>query len=84
MATVRFDPNVDLIVFLLAILKAVFSYLPKAPDWPGERIEYLLEDVQPLAIIANKDDYKNVLQKSYNLNHLKRLAMMIETKSRKI
>ena len=59
MATVRFDPNVDLIVSLLAILKAGFSYLPIAPDWPVERIEYLLEDAKPMAIITNKNDYKN-------------------------
>ena len=56
---VRFDPNVDLIVSLLAILKAGFSYLPIAPDWPKERIEYLLADSNPLAILTNKEDYKN-------------------------
>ena len=59
MVAVRFDPNVDLIVSLLAILKAGFSYLPIAPDWPKERIEYLLEDAKPLAILTNKTDYKN-------------------------
>ena len=59
LVAVRFDPNVDLIVSLLAILKAGFSYLPIAPDWPVERIEYLLEDAKPLAIITNKNDYKN-------------------------
>ena len=59
MIAVRFDPNVDLIISLLAILKAGFSYLPIAPDWPVERIEYLLEDAKPLAILTNKDDYKN-------------------------
>ena len=59
LVAVRFDPNVDLIVSLLAILKAGFSYLPIAPDWPVERIEYLLEDSKPLAIITNKNDYKN-------------------------
>ena len=61
MIAVRFDPNVDLIVSLLAILKAGFSYLPIAPDWPKERIEYLLEDAKPLAILSNKTDYKNDL-----------------------
>ena len=57
LVAVRFDPNVDLIVSLLAILKAGFSYLPIAPDWPDERIEYLLEDAKPLAILTNKNDY---------------------------
>ena len=59
MVAVRFDPNVDLIVSLLAILKAGFSYLPIAPDWPVERIQYLLEDSKPLAIVTNKNDYIN-------------------------
>ena len=49
----------DLIVSLLAILKAGFSYLPIAPDWPEERIEYLLQDAKPLAILTNKKDYNN-------------------------
>ena len=49
----------DLIISLLAILKAGFSYLPIAPDWPQERIEYLLEDAKPLAILTNKRDYTN-------------------------
>ena len=53
LVAVRFDPDVDLIVSLLAILKAGFSYLPIAPDWPKERIEYLLEDAKPLAILTN-------------------------------
>ena len=47
----------DLIVSLLAILKAGFSYLPIAPDWPDDRIEYLLEDAKPLGILTNKNDY---------------------------
>ena len=55
----RFDPNIDLIASLLAILKAGFSYLPIAPDWPVERIEYLLSDAKPFAILTNKEDYKN-------------------------
>ena len=59
MVAVRFDPSVDLIVSLLAILKAGFSYLPIAPDWPIERIQYLLEDSKPLAIVTNKNDYIN-------------------------
>ena len=49
----------DLIVSLLAILKAGFSYLPVAPDWPEERIEYLIKDAKPRAILTNKKDYNN-------------------------
>ena len=80
MVAVRFDPNVDLIMSLLAIIKAGFSYLPIAPDWPKERIEYLLEDSKPLAILTNKTDYKNdaieiisfssIETKHYNENNL--------------
>ena len=55
---VRFDPNIDLIVTLLGILKAGFCYLPIAPDWPEDRIEYLLQDAKPSCIITNKTDYQ--------------------------
>ena len=33
--------------------------MPISPDWPLERIEYLLHDAKPIVILTNKKDYKN-------------------------
>ena len=57
LVAVRFDPNVDLIISLLAILKSGLSYLPISPDWPEDRIEYLVKDAKPLCILSNKSDF---------------------------
>ncbi|MBF6031871.1 amino acid adenylation domain-containing protein [Pseudomonas sp. P155] len=42
----------DLLVALLAILKAGAGYVPIDPDYPAERIAYLLQDSDPIAVLA--------------------------------
>ncbi|NOU49090.1 amino acid adenylation domain-containing protein [Pseudoalteromonas sp. JBTF-M23] len=37
--------NVDMVVTLLAILKAGCAYVPIDPDYPADRIEYIIKDV---------------------------------------
>ncbi|MFC4125877.1 non-ribosomal peptide synthase/polyketide synthase [Nocardia rhizosphaerae] len=45
----------ELVVALLAVLKAGGGYLPIDPNYPADRIEYLLDDARPLCAIANAD-----------------------------
>ena len=40
------DRSVDMVIGLLAILKAGAAYLPLDPDYPEHRIAYMLEDAQ--------------------------------------
>ena len=42
----RFLPNLDLIITLLAISKAGLAYLPMALDWPQGRLELLIDEVK--------------------------------------
>ncbi|MDT3313478.1 amino acid adenylation domain-containing protein [Pseudomonas sp. rhizo66] len=42
----------DMLVALLAILKAGAGYVPIDPDYPAERIAYLLHDSEPIAVLA--------------------------------
>jgi arthrofactin-type cyclic lipopeptide synthetase B len=42
----------DMLVALLAILKAGAGYVPIDPDYPAERIAYLLQDSDPIAVLA--------------------------------
>ncbi|PND33703.1 hypothetical protein C1I89_14735 [Achromobacter pulmonis] len=43
----------DLIVAILATLKAGGAYLPLDPDYPAQRLAYLLQDAQPTVILAH-------------------------------
>lgn len=47
--------SVDLIVALLAVLKSGAAYLPLDPTYPESRLEYLLEDAAPVAIVSSPE-----------------------------
>jgi nonribosomal peptide synthetase DhbF len=44
--------STDMVVGLLAILKAGAAYLPLDPDYPAERLAYILRDAQPACVIT--------------------------------
>jgi amino acid adenylation domain-containing protein len=43
--------SVELVVALLAVLKAGGAYLPVDPDLPAERVRYLLADAEPVLVL---------------------------------
>ena len=43
----------EMIVGLLAILKAGAAYLPLDPDQPAERLAYMLQDAQPACVLTS-------------------------------
>ncbi|ASS75853.1 non-ribosomal peptide synthetase [Tumebacillus algifaecis] len=52
--------SLDMIVGLLAVLKAGGTYLPLDPDYPAERIAFMLADTQPICMIANTQVLENL------------------------
>ncbi|HEY9330755.1 MAG TPA: amino acid adenylation domain-containing protein [Streptomyces sp.] len=48
--------SVELIVSLLAVLKAGAAYLPLDPEYPMERITYMLRDADPVCVITDRAD----------------------------
>jgi amino acid adenylation domain-containing protein len=46
------ERSVEMIVALLATLKAGGAYLPLDPNYPAERLAFMLEDAQPLVVLA--------------------------------
>ncbi|MEO8383507.1 MAG: amino acid adenylation domain-containing protein [Acidobacteriota bacterium] len=49
------ERNADLIVGMLAILKAGGSYVPLDPSYPRERLAWMLEDCAPVALLIQSD-----------------------------
>jgi tyrocidine synthetase-3 len=46
------DRSVEMITAVLAILKAGSAYLPIDPDYPGERIKYILKDSNAVVLLT--------------------------------
>ncbi|WP_343310886.1 amino acid adenylation domain-containing protein [Bacillus atrophaeus] len=44
--------SLDMVVGLLAVLKAGAAYLPLDPDYPSERLAFMLSDAQPVCVIT--------------------------------
>ncbi|WP_109034863.1 non-ribosomal peptide synthetase [Streptomyces rubrogriseus] len=48
--------SLDAVVSMLAVLKTGAAYLPIDPDYPAERITYMLDDARPALILAEPVD----------------------------
>jgi amino acid adenylation domain-containing protein/FkbM family methyltransferase len=58
------NPSVETIMSILAILKAGAAYVPIDPEYPGDRITFILNDTQASLAISNGDNIVK-LQKPY-------------------
>ncbi|HVV14352.1 non-ribosomal peptide synthetase [Amycolatopsis sp.] len=48
---VRQDRSLDLIVSLLAVVRAGGAYLPLDPSYPVERLDFMIEDASPVVVL---------------------------------
>ncbi|MCY8864481.1 non-ribosomal peptide synthetase DhbF [Bacillus spizizenii] len=52
--------SLEMAVGLLAVLKAGAAYLPLDPDYPADRIAFMLEDAQPAFFMTNTKAAENI------------------------
>ncbi|WP_459503144.1 amino acid adenylation domain-containing protein [Bacillus sp. C1] len=53
MVALAMPRSLDMVVSLLAVLKAGAGYLPLDPDYPSDRISYMLSDAKPICMLTN-------------------------------
>jgi amino acid adenylation domain-containing protein len=54
------ERSLDMVVGLLGILKAGGAYLPLDPDYPGDRLEFMLDDAQ-VSVLLTQSQWLNSL-----------------------
>ncbi|MER5363289.1 amino acid adenylation domain-containing protein, partial [Streptomyces sp. NPDC002785] len=54
LVAVCMERSADLIVALLAVLKAGGAYVPIDPEYPADRIAYVLDDARPAAVLTTR------------------------------
>ena len=50
---IMIDRSVEMLVSMLAVMKAGAAYVPVDPEYPGKRIEYILQDCEARLLISN-------------------------------
>ncbi|NHR08872.1 AMP-binding protein, partial [Chromobacterium haemolyticum] len=55
LVAVALPRSIDLVVALLAVLKAGGAYLPIDLDYPAERIAFMLADAQPAVVLSRSE-----------------------------
>ncbi|MFI8709486.1 amino acid adenylation domain-containing protein [Bacillus sp. NPDC077411] len=53
MVALAMPRSLEMVVSLLAVLKAGGGYLPLDPDYPSDRIAFMLNDAEPTCVITN-------------------------------
>ena len=60
------ERSIDMIIAILAVLKAGAAYVPVDPNYPGERINFILEDTGASLVVSSKLS-SNKIKTSANL-----------------
>ncbi|MBN3754905.1 amino acid adenylation domain-containing protein [Paraburkholderia sp. Tr-20389] len=55
------ERSIEMVVALFGVLKAGAAYLPVDPDYPAERIAYLLDDARPAVVLTQRALYARVV-----------------------
>jgi len=70
---------VEMIIGILGILKSGGAYLPIDPEYPQERIDYMLKDSNAKIIVGNRHASSEIHHSSFIIHHSSHLAYIIYT-----
>ncbi|MDN3460499.1 amino acid adenylation domain-containing protein [Rhodococcus sp. APC 3903] len=71
--------SVDLIIAVVAVMEAGAAYLPVDPDYPQERIEFMIRDAHPALLLVNSDDTHQALDISVATMSVTSISELDET-----
>ena len=71
--------SAEMVVSMLAVLKAGAAYLPIDPDYPADRIEYMLNDAQPLLVMTSKEAIADIEREIGPIDMLVNVAGVLRT-----
>ncbi|MFD8788833.1 amino acid adenylation domain-containing protein, partial [Kitasatospora sp. NPDC059599] len=60
LVAVRLDRSTDLVIALLAVLKAGGAYLPIDPDYPTDRVTHMLDDARPTLLLTTGTTHTDI------------------------
>ncbi|HVS80634.1 MAG TPA: amino acid adenylation domain-containing protein [Pyrinomonadaceae bacterium] len=63
------ERSLDMAVGILGILKSGAAYLPLDPDYPKERLAFMLDDARPALVVTNADLEKGLGRKFHRQDH---------------
>jgi tyrocidine synthetase-3 len=73
------ERSVEMIIGILGILKSGGAYLPIAPDYPQERIDYMLKDSGAKILLTELPEGHKLHHSSFIIHHCNSLAYVIYT-----
>ncbi|MCX6582110.1 MAG: amino acid adenylation domain-containing protein [Candidatus Aminicenantes bacterium] len=76
---VMMERSIDLIIGIMGILKSGAAYLPIHPDYPQERIDYMLKDSAAKTLLTAAECVFNFHHSSFIIHHSNHLAYIIYT-----
>jgi amino acid adenylation domain-containing protein len=79
LVAIMLDRSPEMIVALLAIVKAGGAYLPLDPDYPAARLEFMLADSQARVLITTDARYASLVQSIEQARAQNPEAMLVST-----
>ncbi|MFA0814021.1 non-ribosomal peptide synthetase, partial [Microbulbifer epialgicus] len=61
------SPSLEVIISLLGVLKSGAAYVPLDPQYPKERIMYMLEDSSACIVLTKNEYLKNLCKTTYDI-----------------
>lgn len=53
--------SIEMIIYILGVLKSGLAYLPIDPAYPADRVDYMLDNSKAVMIVSNQELCKNIM-----------------------